>query len=169
MYGKPIELGGRDDGMRGDEVPAPADQDASGYDANQSIDENSLLAPADALASAGISASTGADPGEPQAAQAAGKFTYVDSQGVIRFATNNNPLNLAAGSEVPALTPAIAARLQIPVNNQLDWANWLDNWFNSHALPDVWAGMKTAGIIALCIVGGILLINVLELIPKGKE
>jgi len=158
MYGKPIELGGRDDGMRGDEVPAPADQDASGYDANQSIDENSLLAPAD-----------GADPGELQAAQAAGKFIYVDSQGVSRFATNNNPLNLAAGSEVPALTPAIAARLQIPVNNQLDWANWLDNWFNSHALPDVWAGMKTAGIIALCIVGGILLINVLELIPKGKE
>jgi hypothetical protein len=29
--------------------------------------------------------------------------------------------------------------------------------------------MKTAGIIALCIVGGIILINVLELIPKGKE
>ena len=158
MYGKPIELGGRDDGMRGDEVPAPADPDASGYDANQSI-ENSLLAP-DA---------DGADPGELQAAQAAGKFMYVDSQGVSRFATNNNPLYLAAGSEVPALTPAIAAQLQIYVNNQADWANWLDNWFNSHALPDVWAGMKTAGIIALCIVGGILLINVLELIPKGKE
>jgi hypothetical protein len=94
---------------------------------------------------------------------------YVDSQGVSRFATNNNPLYLAAGSEVPALTPAIAAQLQISVNNQSDWANWLDNWFNGHALPDVWAGMKTAGIIALCIVGGIILINVLELIPKGKE
>jgi len=140
-----------------DEVPAPADPDASGYDANQSI-ENSLLADAD-----------GADPGELQAAQAAGKFIYVDSQGVSRFATNNNPLYLAAGSKVPALTPAIAAQLQIYVNNQADWANWLDNWFNSHALPDVWAGMKTAGTIALCIVGGIILINVLELIPKGKE
>jgi hypothetical protein len=140
-----------------DEVPAPADPDASGYDANQSI-ENSLLADAD-----------GTDPGELQAAQAAGKFIYVDSQGVSRFATNNNPLYLAAGSKVPALTPAIAAQLQIYVNNQADWANWLDNWFNSHALPDVWAGMKTAGIIALCIVGGIILINVLELIPKGKE
>jgi hypothetical protein len=140
-----------------DEVPAPADPDASGYDANQSI-ENSLLADTD-----------GADPGELQAAQAAGKFIYVDSQGVSRFATNNNPLYLAAGSKVPALTPAIAAQLQIYVNNQADWANWLDNWFNSHALPDVWAGMKTAGTIALCIVGGIILINVLELIPKGKE
>jgi hypothetical protein len=157
MYWKPIELGGRDDGMRGDEVPAPADPDASGYDANQSI-------------AASLSANAeNADPGELQAAQAAGKFIYVDSQGVSRFATNNNPLNLAAGSEVPALTPAIAAQLQISVNNQGDWANWLNNWFNGHALPDVWAGMKTAGIIALCIVGGIILINVLELIPKGKE
>ena len=118
------------------------------------------------------------DPDELAQAQAAGKYIYMDSDGVERFATDNNSLNMPAGSIVPAMNKQIETTL-----NQQAAQDQAEN--EAIANDPIVAGLKKLGLanpdntpkfnmstvlwIGGALIGGIVLLNVLQFIPKPRN
>jgi hypothetical protein len=118
------------------------------------------------------------DQNELAQAQAAGNYIYVDSDGVERYATDDNSLNLPAGSIIPAMNKRIETTL-----NQQAAQDQAEN--AAIASDPVVSALKAVGLatpggkpafnlntllwIAGVTVGGIVLLNVLQLIPKPRN